>query len=39
MIKKMRKMPKKVVYLLVIITSLIAPNLAFAQKAIARGIE
>lgn len=39
MIKKLRKMPKKVAYLLVIITSLIAPNLAFAKKAISRAIE
>ena len=39
MTKKMRKLSKKVLYLLVVVISLIAPNLAFAQKAISRGIE
>ena len=39
MTKKMRKISKKVLYLLVIVSSLIVPNLAHAQKAISRAIE
>lgn len=39
MIKKMRKLSKKALYLLVIVSSLIAPNLAHAHKAISRAIE